>query len=179
MSVISGRNVRPGRGIGSNEGKPTVRALPVAAIAITLALTGCGSDDDDRAASTTTTRTTNVSRAPFTPAPPVATTTTTTAVPPTTQTTPPSTERTLSPAMTDELYIGTLELQGIEVDDRDHAIALGKAVCTDFNDGLTFLQISLGVYQGYEGQFTAEEVGYMVGAAIPAYCPQHEDKLPN
>lgn len=136
--------------------------------------------------STTTTEeptTTTATAAPTTTTtePPTTTTTappttTTTAPPPTTAPAPPTTELVLDAAMLEEVFWLVVEPE-VPYVSRSDAVELARAACDLFDD--------VGVDAGLmgiagstvESGVDAEDVGVIIGAGVPAFCPEHEAAL--
>lgn len=80
-----------------------------------------------------------------------------------------------APAMTvDDRYVSAVRAnsqgEAVGVSDAD-LISLAKQVCQSLDDGITIDQLVLGVAaQG----INVSLAGAVMGAGIPAYCPQHQ-----
>lgn len=106
----------------------------------------------------------------------VATSTTTTATPssptvsssPTAKATPPGgddNEQLYADFIRDALGVG------YETSDEE-IIDIGKKVCVAFDSGVSFEEVgSIFLNEG----MSPEDAGTFIGAAIPAFCPQHSD----
>lgn len=71
----------------------------------------------------------------------------------------------------EELYVATLDLQDIYYSSESAAVGAGRAACRSLDAGMSFYQVGLSaVGAGY----SPEDAGYIVGAAISAFCPEHE-----
>ena len=73
----------------------------------------------------------------------------------------------------DQVFVKTVrgqvsELNGLS--DKD-LVDIGHGVCTDFDNGTTF-QDEVTSMDGYVSPYNA---GYLIGASIGVYCPQHKD----
>lgn len=93
---------------------------------------------------------------------------------------PPPARPTMSRAevdteVQDAVYIGTLDLQDIYYSSEANAISAGRAICGELDRGLTFYEVGFAMMT--HGGYGAGDSGYIVGAAITAYCPQHSDQL--
>lgn len=136
--------------------------------AISISITAKQESDNDAVARATTT-----SRAPtyhytasLTPAP---------ALPPPVATTEPARSPVIS---NDELFIATLTAEDITVLDDGDMVALGKAVCSDLDRGLDFTSIGIDVMRSSGGLYSLPDVGFIMGAAVSAYCPEHKGDMP-
>lgn len=141
-------------------------ALIVLAVVAGVILLCCGggcvsavigaSDDDSSTTESTTTRATTTRYAA--PAPP-----------PTTAS-PPATGGLTDQDINDMAFMMSMDKQGIHYSSRAAIIDLGHAVCAGLGEGGSETEISLVIAdKGYP----LEDAGYIVGAAISSYCPQH------
>lgn len=74
----------------------------------------------------------------------------------------------------EELYVATLDIQGVYYSAPDAAVAAGRAACDSLDAGMSFYAVGMSaVGAGY----SPEDAGYIVGAAIGAFCPEHEDLI--
>lgn len=53
---------------------------------------------------------------------------------------------------------------------------LGKSICKDLDGGTRVKQEILTVSEGQQG-FTQEQVAYLVGISVRAYCPEYEGEV--
>lgn len=87
---------------------------------------------------------------------------------------PPVNEYGLTDAEMDGLYLDVLAEGGVTFTSDAAAIEAGHAVCDSFDAGLTFEDIvTVGINSGSD----AGDVGYTVGVAVGAYCPEHTTKI--
>lgn len=80
-------------------------------------------------------------------------------------------------AAMEELFITTLELDGIEIGTRESMLDLANAICDGFAAGLDWLSI-IDTMTSAEQPRTAYESGYIVAAATATLCPEHAGELP-
>lgn|GEM_PF-6103918 len=79
----------------------------------------------------------------------------------------------------EDLFIATVQIRGdIPIQDKEGAIKFGKAVCAELDGGRSFLAIGVDSAKAGAGVFTPTQVTYIMGAAIPAFCPEHRGKIP-
>lgn len=94
---------------------------------------------------------------------------------------PPPAPRTTTPArptsnvwsedeIADMAFLMSLDKQGIKYSSDDAAITLGHTVCDGREAGVGETTIALTIMD--KGGYSAEDSGYIVGAAISAYCPE-------
>ena len=147
--------------------RASARITLAAAPLLALTLAACGSS-----------KTIVVTVAPSTSAAAPATSQATTSAAPTTEASSSDTSLP-DPAILASIFPSYVRdhVSGLSSASDDSLSQLGHAVCTDFEQGNTFLQTAQDVidtlkvsdYDG--GQFT--------GAAIAAYCPQFQSKIPS
>lgn len=70
----------------------------------------------------------------------------------------------------DQAYLDTLDMGDIYYPDDAAAINLGHAICDGYDAGLS--TITIGGIATDEG-FTPYDAGYIIGAAVSAYCPEY------
>lgn len=57
----------------------------------------------------------------------------------------------------------------------DELIRTGKAVCDDLDSGMTLTELGLEwTAEVGVGSEESSDIGWLFGAAIPAYCPEHK-----
>jgi hypothetical protein len=87
----------------------------------------------------------------------------------------PSTQAPESATM-DELYLSTVR-EGADsfagIDDAT-LIEFGQAVCTGFDSGATFAELAA---MGLDTTLDNIDLGYTMGVAVGAYCPEYSDEL--
>lgn len=90
----------------------------------------------------------------------------------------PSTTQT-EEKTTDDMYLDVLDDDGVpNVDsNRDNLIEMGKAACTDLDDGQSIEDLADQVVGNLPDGWTYENVGTVIGAGIAAYCPEHQDQI--
>lgn len=75
----------------------------------------------------------------------------------------------------ERIYIDVLDDEGIYYSSEDAALNYGYVVCKALDNGATFpMIVRSGVQQGV---YSAYQVGYITGAAIGAFCPEHADAI--
>lgn len=135
---------------------------------LAMAVIGSLGDDDETetATATTTTRTATTTRAsaPYTASPVVA---------------PPAPAAARAPLVTnDKLFLATLTMLHVDVNDPDAMVNLGQAVCDDLDKGLNFTAIGFQVTGASNGMYSLTDVGHIMGAAVSAFCPAHKADMP-
>lgn len=78
---------------------------------------------------------------------------------------------------TDDAFLQALSQQGITWDSTQTVISVGHAVCGDWVLGDTFQQVFNDVKQATS--MSDNNVGYFIGAATQAYCPQYASNFPH
>lgn len=76
----------------------------------------------------------------------------------------------------DTAYLAALSAQGITWSSDSTVIAVGHAVCTDWAGGNTLQQTYSDVRNALTN-LSDDSVGFLIGAATAAYCPQYESKV--
>ncbi|EGD53930.1 DUF732 domain-containing protein [Gordonia neofelifaecis] len=73
-----------------------------------------------------------------------------------------------------KVYLGIVKTSGASYSSDDAAIAAGKQACSDLSSGKSMVDVVDGMSSeaGGKGQAAA-----IVGAAIPAFCPDQKDKI--
>lgn len=70
-------------------------------------------------------------------------------------------------------YIRALNAEGIPYSNEDAALTVGYGTCVALDAGATIdMVIDAGV-DGADGFYSAYDVGYITGAALAAFCPEH------
>jgi hypothetical protein len=72
---------------------------------------------------------------------------------------------------TDDAFLGMLQTDGITDDSLQAAIEAAHKVCEYLDQGKTIDQVVYDVV--FSSHLPAYDSGYLVGASIRAYCPQH------
>lgn len=147
-----------------------IRTLTITALATAaLALTACTADPATPAAAATTT----------------ATTTTTAAPAPTKKTTPAPTKttpRTTTTAPTQDIrrqaFLATLDEEGIYYSTPASAVTVGNTICKNLDQGTSIARIMATMASTpTDANYTTNDIGFIIGASIAAFCPQHIDKV--
>jgi len=74
----------------------------------------------------------------------------------------------------DDSFLLALKSESIYLTDSS-AIAAGQVVCSDFASGAAPAETLLAVI--YNTGLSFEDAGFLLGAAVSAYCPQFEDRM--
>lgn len=174
----------------------------VIAVIVGLGLVGSIGDGGDgaeaEAAATTTTsepaETTTTELVTTTTAPP---TTTATEAPTTTVAPAPDSESVdldvspddLPESVTSELFVilirdesSDLPLNWTDMWSDDELKGFAQTICDGWDDGLTFeglalTGVSVLIDEGWDSDTDFEMLGYVIGVATEAYCPEHGDKI--
>lgn len=151
--------------------KRKVAAITLSGLA--LALGGCASTETGSSPTTARATTTTATRTSYE----LPTTSSAIAQPPAAA----STASNLGvPGVSDaDVFLATLAMEGIDVMDDDLMINVGRSVCGDLDKGTSFIRVGAAMASAADGVYSTQEVGYIMGAAIPAFCPEHRDKIPN
>ena len=162
---------------------PVVVGVVVAAMIGLTILGSIGSTDDEPEAETKASATSSTTARPTTTAPAPATTTraprpTTTERTTTTSSAGASSLAPGSGFSNEDLFLSTLRSEDILIPDDQLMINLGKAVCSDLDKGTSFNAIGLSLASSSDGMYSLKEIGYIMGASVPAFCPEHRDKIP-
>lgn len=146
----------------------------VASIAIFKSIDFSKDDTETAASETTTTQPTQ----PSTTRPTTARTTIAASPPAVTTSRSPVTTRN-NPADDPEfLFLGALTLIGFPDTADAEKLEAGRTACASFRKGEEFMDISLMIYFNGPDEWTPENAGQLVGAAVPAFCPQYRSELP-
>ena len=86
----------------------------------------------------------------------------------------------IDPNVREKAYIATLDKMGVPYSSEADAVEMGTAVCEVLDLGVTVDEFFLEAAQlpGMTEE-TAGHLGVVVGAAVPAFCPEHLDQLPS
>lgn len=63
----------------------------------------------------------------------------------------------------------------------DAAVNLANVICNDFEGGSSLDDVALHLYQANAeqgGHYTDDDLGIIIGAAVPAFCPGYLDEIP-
>lgn len=85
-------------------------------------------------------------------------------------------EKALKEETMETVYLATLRdfIPSLENAPDETIIELGGAICTDFDKGLSLGNVG---QQLLDGGASVNEAGYYIGAAVTAYCPEHQNLL--
>ena len=81
-----------------------------------------------------------------------------------------------APAKADDvqLYLDALHERGIYHDDGDGTmVQVGQEICDQIGLGRSPLSVAMQVYRSTPPSISAEDAGYMAGAAIGGLCPEY------
>ena len=86
----------------------------------------------------------------------------------------------IDPEIREKAYLDTLTEMGVPYSTEAEAVEMGTAVCEVLDLGVTVDEFFLEAVQlpGMTEE-TASHLGALVGAAVPAFCPEHLDQLPS
>lgn len=77
----------------------------------------------------------------------------------------------------DDSFIAEIQRNGIVFTDRGAAIAAGHNICAGLDKGKTPTSLVLNVVRATD--LSAHEAGYLLGASVASYCPQHKAVIGN
>lgn len=77
----------------------------------------------------------------------------------------------------DDSFIAEIQRNGIVFTDRGAAIAAGHNMCAGLDQGKTPTSLVLNVVRATD--LSAHEAGYLLGASVASYCPQHKAAVGN
>lgn len=81
--------------------------------------------------------------------------------------------------LAEEVFTTAMAMDGVFLDVPDPTlIEIGWRICQDFDDGVTFTELGVQVAANPTLRNRADEVGYIIGAAVTSLCPEHADKVP-
>ncbi len=72
---------------------------------------------------------------------------------------------------TDDAFIAALQNHGINMPDRDAAIATAHCICDGFGKGDTRAHLVLSIVKATN--LSPHQAGYLIGASVASYCPQY------
>jgi len=92
---------------------------------------------------------------------------------------PVSTAAPPAPVGKEDVFAAALISQGIPVPDKAVAANAGRSVCTALDSGASPVQTALVVREAFNQgagrtAISLEDAGYIVGASMGAFCPQHK-----
>lgn len=97
----------------------------------------------------------------------------------------PTASATSSLSTDDVLFLALVrgKAQKMELADDETVIALGKAICGDYDSGMTTQQIGAQMVASGRGDTLDSELaaavaqaGYIIGVSTSTYCPEHDGK---
>lgn len=77
----------------------------------------------------------------------------------------------------DAAYIDRLKEHGIGIASTKSALAVADEICTRLDDHEPPLTIGFDIVSRANGALTAEQAGFVIGASVSTYCPEHEGDL--
>ncbi|OBH46186.1 hypothetical protein A5683_16580 [Mycobacterium mantenii] len=77
----------------------------------------------------------------------------------------------------DDTFVNALANYGIDVSDRDSAIAHAHAVCAGFDRGQDSSFLALKLTHDPSFDLSLKQAGFFIGASVAIYCPQHRDSI--
>ncbi|OBG83369.1 hypothetical protein A9X05_02250 [Mycobacterium sp. E3298] len=77
----------------------------------------------------------------------------------------------------DDSFLAEIQRNGIVFTDRGAAIAAGHNMCAGLDKGKSPTSLVLNVVRATD--LSAHEAGYLLGAAVASYCPQHRAAIGN
>jgi len=78
---------------------------------------------------------------------------------------------------TDDAFVAALEDYGIDINDRDTAIAHGHAVCAGLDKGQDSSFLAMKLMNDTKLNVSPRQAGFFVGASVAAYCPQYKGSV--
>jgi hypothetical protein len=78
----------------------------------------------------------------------------------------------------DTKYLATLDAGHVPYTSRQTAIVTGDVICTGLRAGDSYLYTT-AVVGGMNPSYSEFQVGYVIGAAVGAYCPDQQDNVPH
>lgn len=76
----------------------------------------------------------------------------------------------------DDSFLAAIQRNGIAFGDRGAAIAAGHNMCAGLDKGKTPTSLVLSVVKATD--LSAQAAGYLLGASVASYCPQHKADMP-
>lgn len=78
---------------------------------------------------------------------------------------------------TDDAFVAALENYGIDINDRDTAIAKGRAVCAGLDKGQDSSFLAIKLMNDTKLDLSSRQAGFFIGASVAAYCPQYRGSV--
>ena len=72
----------------------------------------------------------------------------------------------------DDVFVGALQRHGITFSDRNAAIAAGHNMCAGLDKRQTPTALVMNVVEATD--LSARDAGYLLGASVAYYCPEHK-----
>lgn len=82
-------------------------------------------------------------------------------------------------AITDAAFLLSLDNDHITYSSPDAAIAEAHAICNQFDAGANWGQVVGAMVEGAQGSYTPAQIGFIMGASVQGYCPQHDADIPS
>ncbi|OBG56992.1 MULTISPECIES: DUF732 domain-containing protein [unclassified Mycobacterium] len=77
----------------------------------------------------------------------------------------------------DDSFLAEIQRNGIVFTDRGAAITAGHNMCAGLDKGKSPTSLVLNVVRATD--LSAHEAGYLLGASVASYCPQHRATIGN
>ena len=77
----------------------------------------------------------------------------------------------------DDAFVAALQNNGIDINDRDTAIAHGHAVCAGLDQGQDSSYLALKLMNDTKLNLSSRQAGFFIGASVAAYCPQYRGSV--
>jgi Protein of unknown function (DUF732) len=77
----------------------------------------------------------------------------------------------------DDAFIASLQRHNIAFTDRGSAITAGHSMCSGLDRGQTPTSLMMSVVRATP--LSAKDAGYLLGASVASYCPQHKGAIEN
>jgi uncharacterized protein DUF732 len=75
----------------------------------------------------------------------------------------------------DEMFLASLQRHRISFTDRGSAITAGHNMCDGLDKGHTPTSLVMSVVRATD--LSAQDAGYLLGASVASYCPQHKSAI--
>ncbi|ABG92334.1 MULTISPECIES: DUF732 domain-containing protein [Rhodococcus] len=78
----------------------------------------------------------------------------------------------------EETYLTALDAEGISYGSSYYAVGFGYEICGDFESGYGFFEMTEAYLNKSDYYYTPYEVGFFIGDAVGAFCPQYAYEIP-
>lgn len=75
----------------------------------------------------------------------------------------------------DDAFLAALDNHGIVIGGGNDPVAMGRAVCAGLDRNQRASYLALKIMK--DVNLTAKQAGFVVGAAVSAYCPEYRDQI--